>query len=194
MPTKKRTTTSKTSALKVEIAASKPRKRNVVSRTAFKPGNEHRIRPGEVRNPNGRKGKAKPEDALVSKALTVQLRDRAPDRVCEVLGLPSHSSWAQCLAQKLLRTAVSGDMHAGGPGTVALEMLVRLTEQHGGKPGELAQAALDGPQRAIEICFVESDGDGRLKPADMEAGLFSSPPTIQGQSPRPMLPGAPDSD
>ena len=52
----------------------------------------------------------------MSKALRVQLNNRAPDRVCEHLGLKNHASWAQCLAQRLLRVAVSGEMHSGGPG------------------------------------------------------------------------------
>ncbi|HMG87518.1 MAG TPA: hypothetical protein VK574_17420 [Terracidiphilus sp.] len=69
----------------------------------------------------------------------------------------------------------------------ALEMLVRLTEPGGGKvaPGELAQAAALGP-RSVEICFMESDGDGRLRPADMAAGFFT-PPTIQGERPAPPM-------
>jgi hypothetical protein len=188
MPRKKKPTTV-SPTLNVEIATTRPAKRRA-PRSAFQKGNTHRISPGETRNPYGRTGKPKPQEALISKNLTIQLRDRAPQRVAEALGFEpnQNASWAMCLAQRLLRVAVTGDLHAGGHGTVALEMIMRLTEQLSVKsPGALAEAVLDSQPR-IEVCFVESDGDGRLKPADMEAGLFSAPQTIQGQPPRPLLP------
>jgi hypothetical protein len=82
-------------------------------------------------------------------------------------------------SRKVLKSSAKADQ------LMALEMLVRLTEPHGGKaPGELAQAVLDGPAQ-IDVVFLQSDGNGRLLPGDAAAfnastqWAYASPSTIE---------------
>jgi hypothetical protein len=148
---------NETPKLEVEIATTKPRKKRLAS-TAFKPGNSYAIQPGEKRNPHGRAGKTK-DDPLVSKALRVQLNNRAPDDVCRHFGLPHHSSWSQCLAARLIRAALQSDISSGSSAAVALEMLLRLTEPK----NQLAQTVAEATDQreTISIEFVQSNGEGR---------------------------------
>lgn len=88
----------------------KTRKRNL-PRTAFQTGNEHAFKPGICPNPTGRRGMAS-EHRLISKALHVQLANRAPNAIAEGVGLAIGSSWAQCVAAALLHTASRGDVQA----------------------------------------------------------------------------------
>lgn len=135
-------------AKKIEIAPSVPRKRNP-PRTAFKTANEHSFRPGESGNPSG--GRRKDEHRLVSKALKVQLNNRAPDKVAQAMQLPRGASWAQCLAASLIRRSVAGDMSAAS-------LVVQTIE---GTRSQLELISESERPREVTIVFEDSDGDGR---------------------------------
>jgi hypothetical protein len=141
----------------VEIVK-KQRKRNL-PRTAFKTANEHSFRPGQSGNPGG---KVKVGNDLLSKSLRVALADCAPDDVCKAVGLPlGHASWAQVLAHRLLYLAVRGDLQA-------MKEIREATEGQHSRVDLYGLDALDqNPAHTapplIELVFVESDGDGRVK-------------------------------
>jgi hypothetical protein len=126
-------------------------------RNAFKKGNTLGFQPGAGSpNPGGKPHHA---DALLSRSLRVILADHAPDDVCKAMGLPTHASWSQCIARKLIYMAVRGDLQAIGE-------IRSLTES--------AHVALDldfpgGMMIPVPpIVFLQSDGNGRLSPADLK--------------------------
>ncbi len=148
---KEQSTDSLTDTLNIEIA--EPR-RNRAPSTAFKPGNPWAAKKGEVRNPDGRKGSQKNERLPVSKSLRVQLNSRAPAKVTNALEMPSHSSWAQCIARMLLRKTVSGDLQAA-------TLLMQYTEGSPKQHLTLEDGPDGGARRQVRILFMNSDGDGR---------------------------------
>lgn len=137
---------------------SKPRKKNP-PRTAYSKANPspYAFKPGE----NGHTGGTPKRDALLSRSLRVALSERAPDEVCQALHIPTHSSWSQCLARKLLHQAIRGDMQA-------FSQICAITEV------SRIQASFDFPDPSAvpplyQICFVESDGAGHPAPATIDA-------------------------
>lgn len=96
MPSKKK------SDLKSAATAKPPRKLTRHS-GQFKPGNPHRFEAGVSGNPTGRR--ANEFDRVLSRAVCADLADRAPNDICEQVGMPHHSSWAQCLGRTLLKRA-----------------------------------------------------------------------------------------
>ncbi len=169
MATRKKTQSPHPEELKIEIAPSVPRKRNPPS-TAFKPGNTHRIKRGQVLNPYGRSGKPKEDNRLLSKSLKAQLNTRAPDAVATAVGLEKYASWAQCLAASLLlRSVLKGD-------TAAANLILTATE--GSNARLEIEHAMRGIPQTIEVVFVESDGDGRPRQIDIESGFYQPPAAL----------------
>jgi hypothetical protein len=148
----------------------KPRKKNP-PRTAFKKGgpNKHAFKPGESGNPGGKPKSA--ELRLVTKALSAALQNRAPAAVVKSLGLPSHASWAQCIAQQLIIQAAAGD-------TSAASAVIAATEGTRARLDVFQENGNTAALPVIELVFIESDGCGR--PA---SGI-----TIEGNAQHPALP------
>ncbi len=125
------------------------RKRNA-PRTAFKKGqpNPHAFKPGVSPNPGGR-----PKDGLrlVSKALRVQLAGRATNEIAAAVGLDPGASYAQVLAQVVLRLGMRGDL-------TAIKLAVELSEKTRVEMDELNSGNVTGS--LFNIVFVESDGNG----------------------------------
>jgi hypothetical protein len=174
-PSKKKTKRSaakKPAPVVLNVDVSKKRKKRP-PRTAYSKENPspHAFKPGESGNPGG---KAHHADALLSKSLRVALADRAPAEVTQGFNLPSTASWSQVIARKLLILAIRGDLQA----VAEIRALTEVAKVH-------ASLDVNDPGAApplIEICFVESNGDGR--PA---AGLIidAKPGSVS-----PALPGA----
>jgi hypothetical protein len=125
------------------------RKRNA-PRTAFRKGepNPHAFKPGVSPNPGGR-----PKDGLrlVSKALRVQLAGRATNEIAQAVGLDPGASYAQVLAQVVLRLGMRGDL-------TAIKLAVELSEKTKVEMEELS-GGVSGS--LFNIVFVESDGNGK---------------------------------
>ena len=141
---------SENETLVVKIDETKPRKR-VIPRSAFQAGNEHRFRPGESGNPSG--GRPKDENRLLSKALKVQLANRAPDKVAKALSLPRGASWSQCISMVLIRSAVRGDL-------AAAREIREATEGVRSRLELVDESVMERPP--ITVVFEESI-DGRLR-------------------------------
>ncbi len=152
-----------------EIIVSSARKKNL-PRTAFRTGgpNPHAFMPGHVPT---NKGSGPRELRLVGHHLREQLSKRAPDTMCAALNLPSHSSWAACMATSLIKRSLRGD-HA------ATELIMRYSE---GTKVQLALESNDAP-RHIEIVFVESDGDGSPRQIDIESGYYQPPASLPART------------
>jgi hypothetical protein len=137
---------------KIELHIEQRERKKTAPRSAFGPNNPYRVQPGQVLNPRG--GKPKDEHRLVSKALKVQLNTRAPDAVTQTLHLSRGSSWAQCLAARLMiQAAVKGDVSAANAVIAATEGRRAFSE--------FVDASASEQPTEIQICFVESDGNGR---------------------------------
>jgi hypothetical protein len=125
----------------------------------------HAFKKGECTNPGG---KRKTGDDLVGKWLTIDSSDRAPDSMCASLSLPPGSSWGRVLARRLMYFAMNGEAWAYAEireYTQGSRVNLFGSIAVGGDPG-------DAPS-LIQIQFVESDGNGRMK----------EPLTIEGSQP-----------
>jgi hypothetical protein len=145
-------------------------RKKVVPRSAFKKGapNPHAFQPGESGNPTG---KAKNDLKLVSRSLREQIANRAPFKVAQALDLPEGSSWAQCIAARLLRVALTGDVQS-------IRLLAELTEGRsapfGVSIGLEGETEFPGAARPmIHVHFTDSDGNGNL-PADYDDQIFDA--------------------
>jgi hypothetical protein len=168
MTTAKKKSAKKATSLAVTIDATKKRKRRAPS-TAYsrQHPSPHAFKPGESGNPGG---KPRLMDHLLSQKLRVALCDRAPDAVCEALALPHHSSWAQCIARKLIYMAVRGDLQA-------MREIREATE------GLKVHASLDLPDPdnappVFEVVFIEANGDGRPASGITIEAKSSAPPAL----------------
>jgi hypothetical protein len=135
----------------------KSRKKKCANSTSFKPGNRYRFPEGTSGNSGG-----KPKThRLLSKTLRATLSDPAPLAVAQAFGLGRNASWSQCIAARLVRQAVAADPEMA---LNAARLIGLLTE--GARPDFDASAFDDDPASApklIELVFVESDGNGRMK-------------------------------
>jgi hypothetical protein len=144
----------------VPVAPTVPRKKNP-PRTSFKKGgpNPHAFVAGNGSPNPGGKPKSS-EARLLSKALFATLSNRAPNEVATGFGLKPGSSWAQCIAQRLVVMAVRGDLAA----VVEIRTATEGTRSH----ASMAFTDDDGnPQETpplILIEFVQSDGNGYPAP------------------------------
>jgi hypothetical protein len=165
-PAKKKVKKPAQAVVNVDIVPKKRKK--PAPRSAFKPGNPHAFKPGESGNPGG---KPRLVDHLLSKTLRVALCDRAPDELAKSFALPSGSSWAQCIARKLIYMAVRGDLQA-------MREIREATE------GTRVHASIDFPDPAdvppvILVEFVSSDGNGKPAPGiTIEANSTPQPPAL----------------
>jgi hypothetical protein len=78
----------------------------------FVRGNPWKMRPGETRNPSGRR-----KQWPLSAALEIDLGKRLPDTeegaaIRQRLGLGHRTTWARAIAAALIRQAISGDVAA----------------------------------------------------------------------------------
>lgn len=125
-------------------------------RTAFKPGNEHRFRPGQSGNPSGGSGRKKDEHRLTTKALVVDLARRATPNITRALGLSSHASYAQCLSRALIRRALAGDLQAAA-------LILNYSEGAPKSHLTFVDETMTEKVNEVRIIFEESNGDGRLR-------------------------------
>lgn len=152
---KKKTAKPKSKTVAGVAVAPKPRKKNA-PRTAYSKEHPspHAFQPGmPSANPGGKPHHA---DALLSRSLRACLCDRAPDAVAEAMQCSKGASWSQCIAKKLVVMAVRGDLSA-------ISEIRNFTES--------AHVSLDFPDSTspapiFQLCFMESDGAGRLRPCD----------------------------
>jgi len=161
-------TANKSAPIVVNVDVAKKRKKKL-ARTTYSKENPspHAFRPGESGNPGG---KPRLVDQLLSKTLRVALCDRAPDAVCETLNLPLHASWAQCVARRLIYSAVKGDLQA-------IREIREATE------GTRVHASLDLPDPntalpVFELVFIEANGDGRPGPGVTIEANSTPPPAL----------------
>ena len=128
-------------------------KRRTVPSSAFKKGNAHAFKPGVSGNPSGR---PKSSEHIVSRALRIQLGQRAPNEIVLQLGLSPGASWGMCVSSALLHAAARGDVQAA-------REIREATEGHRSQFGLIDD---DGNMPSpIEIIFVPTGGDGRPRPA-----------------------------
>jgi len=171
MPTgtaKKKLPKKKPAPIVVNVDGTKKRMKKL-ARTAYSKENPspHAFKPGQSGNPGG---KPRLVDHLLSKTLRVALCDRAPDEVAKGFSLPSGSSWAQCIARKLIYMAVRGDLQA-------MREIREATE------GTRVHASIDFPDPAavppvVEIVFIEANGDGRSAPGITIEAESAAPPAL----------------
>ena len=139
------------------------------SSTCFEPGNKWRFQPGH--DPKNRGGNHKLH--LLSRSIIERLGQRAPKDLCVAMDMPVTSSYSQLLAAKYIGLAFRGIEHGG---LNALELIMKFTEPR--TPlSELADALQGGASlgSAFEIRFVESDGNGRVREADLKSGYAQMP-------------------
>ncbi len=153
----------------VVVTASPARKKHPPS-TTFKPGNPYRFEKGVSGNPSG--GSPKSEMRLVTKALLAMLPNRATAVVTKALGLPSHASWATCIAQQLITAAVSGD-------TSAAAQIIATTEGTRSRLDVFQEnIGSAGAPPIFEIVFVEAI-DGKPAPGiTIEGRSAAVPPAL----------------
>jgi len=145
------------------------RKKRTANSTSFKPGNQYRFSEGTSGNVGGKPK----EHRLLSKSLRAMLSDPAPMAVAEAFGLGRNASWSQCIAARLVRQAVSGDLDAARLIGVISEGAHPRARLFDDEPIDY-NAPLPAP--LYQIVFVESDGQGRPKqPPLIDAGSSAEP-------------------
>jgi hypothetical protein len=161
--TKKQTGKKPAKPAPLVVDAARTRKKNP-PRTAFKKGepNPHQFVAGNGSPNPGGKPKCD-RDRLIGKALHVYLQDRVPDDVCRSHGLPTHSSYGQLLAKRLIRYALQGEQWA-------YSEIIALTEVKRAGLSVLGNIDSENEDRSlITIEFVSANGDGRPCAEFMEA-------------------------
>lgn len=128
----------------------------------FKPGHKP-LTPGKGKNPT----------RLISRALKVQLQNRAPSDVARAAGLPLNASVAQCVAANLLAIAMT-DKDAVG--VAAAKTIFEMVEP---KKTPLLEDEEGEPLEAITVHFVHVAANGE---------------EVQSNSPYPELPGKTEGD
>jgi hypothetical protein len=141
------------------------RRKKSANSTSFQPGNMKGFKPGESGNVGG-KPKA---HRLLSRTLRALLSDPAPREVAAAFGLGRNASWAMCIAARLVRQAVRGDLDAA-------RLVGALTEgahpRVGLDPLSLDDVDVTTPP-LIAITFVESEEGRPKEPVIIDAALPS---------------------
>lgn len=110
------------------------------------------FKPGESGCPGGKPKEGK----LLSRSIRVALADRCPKAICEQLGMSEFSSWAQVLAQALLRQALRGD-------TSATKLILEASEYRTGMGFAVEFGEGESSERPVlNVVFTSSDGNGSL--------------------------------
>lgn len=136
-------------------------RKQTANATSFKKGNPHAFQPGDDRI--NRSGKSPLDTQLLSKNLKVVLNDRAPAAICAKMGIPSTSSWSQCLSAFLVWQALKEDSWSQ-----AFELILRFTEPKAGVMAEEIAQMGQQMSTATRIVFMESDGNGGLSEQSIE--------------------------
>jgi hypothetical protein len=150
-------------------------RKKVVPSSAFTSGEngigaEFRFKPGHKPSTPG---KGKNPSRLISRALKVQLQNRAPSDLARAAGLPLNASMAQCIAANLIRIAAT-DRDAVG--VAAARTIFEMVEPK----GAMSLDDEDGvPLEAITVHFVHVAANGE---------------EVQSNSPYPELPGKAEPD
>ena len=132
------------------------RKKKSANSTSFKPGNQYRFPEGTSGNVGGKPK----EHRLLSKSLRAMLSDPAPLAVAEAFGLGRNASWSQCIAARLVRQAVSGDLDAARLIGILSEGANPRTRLYFDDDEPVDRNA-PLPPPLFQVVFVESDGEGR---------------------------------
>jgi hypothetical protein len=147
----------------------KPERKKRPPRTAFKPGNPYAFRPGESGRSRAKTPTAPDDVRLVSKALRARLPFRAPDAIALKLGLEPGASWAQCIAQSLIYTAVRGDV----AGIRAIHELTEgmLHQRFGIGLDHVDEDGGGGPRLVVQFVSSRYENDASPRPKFFETDL-----------------------
>lgn len=169
-------------ALKIELA--KRRKPGSKNATSFQAGNPHRYPEGVSGNPGG----VPKNHRLLSRTARAMLSDPAPHALCRAIGVHVNSSYAICIAHRLVTLSAFGDLDA----TRLLSILTEGMHPRSGVDFALDELQRSEPAALLKICFIEADGSGYPKPGQFFDGKEFKLEDAAHNTPQPMLPAPQD--